>query len=337
MNNYKVYKFTTPSNKIYIGVTRQDVERRWRKGRAYKTNSYLTYAINKYGWDNITKEVLFNNLSYDEASQREKELIKLYKSDQREFGYNIDYGGIANSREVSNETRKKLSDINIGVNKGFKSPVAKKVFQYDIQGNFIKTWYSISDAMRSTGVKAIDRCCSGRYTTAGGYIWLYDNNIEDRLKQVHKVHDLHLNSITREVAQYTLDGKLIKIYPTITEAAKVLNSKLNKNLMTVRRCISASCEGGQSSAYKYIWLYKESSIQDRLESIKNNKYNKIVGCQSKIVEQYTLDGEFVAKYNSLVDACKVLGINKKKSNGICRCCYGQQGSAYGYKWKYITE
>ena len=277
MNNYKVYKFTTPSNKIYIGVTRQNVERRWRKGRAYKTNSYLTYAINKYGWDNITKEVLFNNLSYDEASQKEKELIKLYKSDQREFGYNIESGGIANNKEVSDETRNKLRNINIGKYKGFRHSVAKKVFQYDMQGNFIKTWFSVSDARRATGIKGIDRCCRSEYTTAGKYIWLYDNNIEDRLKQVHKVHDLHLNSITREVAQYTLDGKLIKIYPTITEAAKVLNLKLNKNLMTVRRCISASCEGGQSSAYKYIWLYKESKIQDRLIAIKNNKYNKLIG------------------------------------------------------------
>ena len=334
MNNYKVYKFTTPSNKIYIGVTRQNVERRWRKGRAYKTNSYLTYAINKHGWDNIIKEVLFNNLSYDEASQKEKELIKLYKSDQREFGYNIDHGGISNNREVSDETRKKLSDINIGVNKGFKSPIAKKVFQYDIQGNFIKTWYSVADARRATGIKGIDSCCRGKYITAGGYIWLYDNNIENRLKILYEVHNLHLNSITRKVVQYTLDGKLVKIYPTITEAAKVLNSKLNRNLVTVRRCINASCEGSQSSAYKYIWLYNESNIQDRLEAIKNNKYNKIVGCQSKIVEQYTLDGEFIAEYNSLVDACKALNIYKKQSCHISDCCYGKRKSAYGYKWKY---
>lgn len=334
MNDYKVYKFTTPSNKIYIGVTKQKVERRWRKGRAYKTNSYLTYAIKKYGWDNITKEILFNNLSYDEASQKEKELIKLYKSDQRKFGYNIESGGIANNKEVSDETRKKLSDINIGVNKGFKSPVAKKVFQYDLQGNFIKTWYSMSDARRATGVKAIDLCCRGEYTTAGGYIWLYDNNIEDRLKQVHKVHDLHLSSITREVAQYTLDGKLIKIYPTITEAARVFNSKLNKNLVTVRRCISASCEGIQSSAYKYIWLYKDDNIQERLDFINN----KMQSPYRKAVTQYTIDGEVKAKYNSLKEACNALGINAKNCCGkISLCCQNKRKSAYGYKWKYITE
>lgn len=334
MNNYKVYKFTTPSNKVYIGVTRQSAERRWRKGRAYKTNSYLTYAINKYGWDNITKEILFNNLSYDEASQKEKELIKLYKSDQREFGYNIDHGGIANSREVSDETRKKLRDINIGVNKGFKSPVAKKVYQYDLQGNFIKTWYSMSDARRATGIEGIDSCCRGEYTTAGEYIWLYDNNIEDRLKQVHKIHDLHLSSITREVAQYTLDGKLIKIHPTITEAAKIFNINLKKNQFTVGRCINASCRGIQLSAYKYIWLYKGDSIQERLDFINN----KIQSPYRKAVVQYTIDGEVKAKYNSLKEACNALGINAKNCcRKISLCCQNKRKSAYGYKWKYITE
>ena len=44
--------------------------------------------------------------------------------------------------------------------------------------------------------------------------------------------------------------------------------------------------------------------------------------------------ELVAKYNSLVDACKVLGINKKKSNNISLCCYSKRKSAYGYKWQY---
>lgn len=334
MNNYKVYKFTSPSGKIYIGVTRQSVERRWRKGRAYKTNSYLTYAINKYGWDNIIKEILFDNLSYDEASQKEKELIKLYRSDERAFGYNIDHGGIANAREVSQETREKLSKMNMGIRKGFRHTVAKKVYQYDLKGNFIKTWYSVSDASRATGIKGISACCLGDYITAGGYIWLYDNNIEDRLKLLHKVHDLHLSSITRSVAQYTMEGKLIKIYPTITEAAKIINNKLNKNLLTVRRCISASCENNQSSAYNYIWLYKEASIEERLKSIKNNKYNKIIGKQSKVVSQYTLDGKLVAKYNTLVDACKALGLDKRKASLITTCCYGKNKTAYGFIWKY---
>ena len=334
MNIYKVYKLTTPSNKVYIGVTKQSPKCRWRKGTAYKSNSYLYNAILKYGWDNIKKEILFDNLSYEEVSEKEKELIKFYRSNEREFGYNIEGGGLNCKKETSEETRKKLSDFNKGKYKGFRHTSAKKVFQYDLNGNFIKTWYSVSDACRETGISSIEACCKGHYTTAGGYIWLYDNNIEDRLKRLHKVHDLHLSAITRKVAQYTMDGKLIKIYPTITEAARVFNSTLKKNLTTVRRCISSSCEGGQFTAYQYIWIYAEDNIQDRLNAIKNNKYGKIIGVQTKKVYQYTLDGEFITSYNSLVEACETLGIDKKRANNICSCCYGKHHSAFGYIWKY---
>lgn len=39
---YKVYKHTTPSKKVYIGITNQKPERRWGKnGRGYKDNDYF--------------------------------------------------------------------------------------------------------------------------------------------------------------------------------------------------------------------------------------------------------------------------------------------------------
>lgn len=34
--NYCVYKHTTPSKKVYIGMTGQDPEKRWRNGSGYK-------------------------------------------------------------------------------------------------------------------------------------------------------------------------------------------------------------------------------------------------------------------------------------------------------------
>ena len=49
MKRYIVYKHTSPSNKIYIGITCQDVERRWRNGDGYKSQKYFYRAIKKYG------------------------------------------------------------------------------------------------------------------------------------------------------------------------------------------------------------------------------------------------------------------------------------------------
>ena len=49
----------------------------------------------------------------------------------------------------------------------------KQIDQYDKDGNFIKTWDSISDASRNLNIhhSDISRCCSKKRKTAGGYIW----------------------------------------------------------------------------------------------------------------------------------------------------------------------
>lgn len=51
----------------------------------------------------------------------------------------------------------------------------------------------------------------------------------------------------------------------------------------------------------------------------------------KIVYQYTLDGEFVAKYNSTMEMERKNGF---KRQSICRCCNKKQKTAYNYKWSY---
>ena len=55
-----LYRHTSPSGKVYIGITR-DVNIRWsNKGYRYLTyNSIFGKAILKYGWDNIKHEILF--------------------------------------------------------------------------------------------------------------------------------------------------------------------------------------------------------------------------------------------------------------------------------------
>lgn len=104
---FTVYKHTTPSNKVYIGITCESVDKRWGKnGSGYHDNMHFWSAIQKYGWDNIVHEILFTDLSIDEASKKEIELIAKYESSDPKYGYNKTLGG-----EVgfpSEETREKL-------------------------------------------------------------------------------------------------------------------------------------------------------------------------------------------------------------------------------------
>lgn len=105
---YKVYKHTFPNSKVYIGITIQEPNKRWLNGKGYHHNNYMINAINKYGWDNIKHEVLFNDLTKEEAINKEIELIALYKSNEREFGYNIESGGNY-AGSMAEETKNKIS------------------------------------------------------------------------------------------------------------------------------------------------------------------------------------------------------------------------------------
>lgn len=53
----------------------------------------------------------------------------------------------------------------------------KKVIQYNLNGDFIKKWQGMTDAGKQLNilVSSISDCCKGRYKTAGGYKWKYDN------------------------------------------------------------------------------------------------------------------------------------------------------------------
>lgn len=114
---YKVYKHVFPNGKIYIGITSQTLNERWRGGKGYGNNPHIIRAINKYGWDNVKHYVLKGDFTLDEANSKEKELIKKYKSDDPKYGYNITSGGDGCpgvSHPHTEESKRKISEANKG-------------------------------------------------------------------------------------------------------------------------------------------------------------------------------------------------------------------------------
>ena len=64
--------------------------------------------------------------------------------------------------------------VEMGLNT--KDKLKIKVNQYDLNGNFIKQWESLSEAGRKAVVHVtkICLCCQGKRKTTGGYIWKYE-------------------------------------------------------------------------------------------------------------------------------------------------------------------
>ena len=74
---YTVYQHKNKINgKVYIGITMQEPEKRWGvNGRNYKSSPHFYSAIQKYGWDNFEHNILFTNLTKEEACLKEIEFI----------------------------------------------------------------------------------------------------------------------------------------------------------------------------------------------------------------------------------------------------------------------
>ena len=108
MGSYCVYIHTSPSGKVYIGITKQTPTGRWKNGFGYKSSPHFWSAIQKYGWEKIKHEVVFCGLSKEEACQKEKELIEEYRSTDREHGYNEKTGG-ETGVEFNESVKRKIS------------------------------------------------------------------------------------------------------------------------------------------------------------------------------------------------------------------------------------
>ena len=63
-----VYTHISPSNKYYIGITSQNVKKRWRNGNGYKDSVKFYNAIKKYGWDDFKHIVLIDKLDRETAN-----------------------------------------------------------------------------------------------------------------------------------------------------------------------------------------------------------------------------------------------------------------------------
>lgn len=205
--NFLLYKHTSPSGKVYIGITSQSPETRWRGGKGYISNPHFYNAILKYGWDNFRHEILAAGLTRDEACAMEQALIALHNSDDPSCGYNRTTGG--DHTTFSAESRKKLSESHRGENNpNWGKPMSDAQRQKISAANRgrchgAEARRKMSEAKRAqvssvlcveTGIiytcateaaeavgthkGSITSCCKGRphYNTAGGYHWRWAEN-----------------------------------------------------------------------------------------------------------------------------------------------------------------
>ena len=110
---YCIYKHTCPSGNIYIGQTcKENLNDRWSNGNGYKGCHAFYNAIQRYGWDNITHDIIEENLTKAEADAREIYYIGLAK--KLGISYNIREGGADMTENDRLRVSQKLKGKMIG-------------------------------------------------------------------------------------------------------------------------------------------------------------------------------------------------------------------------------
>lgn len=267
----------TLNGKKYVGSTKcfktRFAEHRSQLRKGNHKNIHLQNAYNKYG----EKYFIFSILEECENIQSTLNFIEQKWIDS-DGDYNIcpianrrtytkmpewlkeKLRKINTGRVCTEQTRRRLSEALKGhkpskqhlenQSKGRKGKGVKSVDQYDLNGNYLKTFSSISsagEAMNGSYVN-IYKCCKGLKCSAFNYLWKYSNdkrNIFDVVKQ--------RDFIRNKRAILCLDkhtNKIIYEFPSIKEAAIFFGDASKCNLIS-------NCLGGRrKTTLGYRWEYK---------------------------------------------------------------------------------
>ena len=147
---------TAKYNINYGNRTKKDIQKKCKSILQYDLEGNF---IKK--WDSLKEaSIFYNNTSignccnYPEKYKTVKGFQWKYESDERIIKPIKSFQERAKERAIKNNK--------------------KEVNQYDLNGNFIKTWDSIKLAEETLNIHKISLCCRNKQKNAGGYLWRYN-------------------------------------------------------------------------------------------------------------------------------------------------------------------
>lgn len=268
------------NHKNYIGqsvdIYERWVEHLWELRNNRHKNKHLTRSWNKYGEDNF-RFIIVEKCDKDKLNDREIYWIDYY--DAYHNGYNQTKGGDGCLGKVwTDEERERKS---------------RSVFQINLDGSIVCRFINVDEAAKQTGInrRQIWNCACKHCVkqirngksyehiskTAGGYIWVYEDEMDDFDLSWHKS-----NVMSYTVYQYDMNWNLIKEWPS-AESVKIGGYEPN----TIRDV----CQGKFMTAYGCLWSYMVNDLDEYILWFKNHFDVKYIG-------QYDLNNKLIKVWNS---------------------------------------
>ena len=285
------------NNKIYIGVHKTENPEVFdgyigngigKKNIATVLRNPTTafqYAVEKYGYKNFKRATLFVFDTEEEAYAKEAEIVNLEFVKRRDT-YNTSLGG-------------------------YGGTTYDPIYQYDLDGNFIKKWDGTCFAVKHYN------CNPSRFLMAirdkrSAFESYWTKEYVDHLD----VSD-HKKSIRSEIYQFDINGNLIKTWDSVNQI--VSEAKLSR--ASVDEAIQ------KSKMFKdCYWIKNKNDLWNIIKSDIDNK-------QKKPISRYKPSGELIKTYINITICCKEIGCNRNKIKSAIL-----SGDLYeGSLWSYYTE
>lgn len=335
---YYVYKHTSPSGKVYIGITQQRPTKRWGGGCNYDYNDHFINAIRKYGWKNFEHEILFSGLSKDEAKAKEIELIALYDSANRNKGYNVSPGGEAQTDETKAKIQARRKELGLNELQSARSkarwddPVLRAQIVSNMKGKTrsaeSKERYRQATLRRGPlKPESVEKMKATLRTKTGE-------------KSVRKRPVLQIAPVTLEV---------VARHWTAREAAATVGASINGIATVCRK------SGNETKASRgFFWCYEDEydpSDFEQYRGVEFTKEGKLPRTVGDRVNHTKLTEEAKRKigklhsrpvtcvetgeeFPSIQNAAEKYGVD---DSAIGRCLRGKSKTSAGYHWVYSNE
>lgn len=238
---YIIYAHINKFNgKMYIGQTSTAPEVRWKYGKGYIGNQYFYNAIKKYGWNGFDHIIIAQGLTLEEANKYEEFLIAKYKTNNKEYGYNIREGG--RNSTMNPESKKKISESKMGhsVSDETREKISRNHADMSGKNNPMygrhhseETKEKIRQRNQSIERKGVKR----------------SPETIQKMKENHQDFSGDKNPRARAVIQLTVDEQYIKTFSTAKEAADSIGQSGNN--------ITVCCRKHNRTAGGYKWRYAD--------------------------------------------------------------------------------
>lgn len=186
--------------------------------------------------------------------------------------------------------------------------LSKSVFQFDLGGNFLRRFQNAREAAKTIGpdvdtiLKGIKNNCLGTTNSSYGYFWSYKKQFN------------YKNNLKTRVAQYTLSGKFLRYFDSLTEAEEQLQ------VNSIGQAITKHIQCGR---YQWRYYFDDDTDIPKLANVFT-KINKIpiLMIKDDKVEEFNSIKDCVHKYPNL------------QSQQISRVIRGIIKTHKGYIFKY---